>query len=175
MNKLRNSSLLLLILPAFLTPVAVAETPEDIDATDNRIEKYEERTQPENGSLSPLETLRSDIEAMESEEDATEADTRAGQKLEEYQAKEITPDDYYLYNVRRSEAFELVRSAYRGDFEEQGINSYAVFVSNYQTGELTAEDVINAAIQAGELSPGAMEDESYVDAVESQLRTLSNS
>ncbi len=69
----------------------------------------------------------------------------------------------------------MVSSAYRGDFEEAGINSYATLISNYETGELTAEDLINAAIETGELSPGAMEDESYVEAVDNQLDALTNS
>ena len=69
----------------------------------------------------------------------------------------------------------MVSSAYRGDFEDQGINSYAVLVSNYEAGELTAEDLIAAAIDAGELSSSAMEDESYVQAVDSQLNALTQS
>lgn len=79
------------------------------------------------------------------------------------------------YDVRRTEAFNLVSSAYRGDFEEQGINGYAVLETNYESGELTAEDLINAAIETGELSPKAIEDESYVEAVDSQLNALTNS
>ena len=80
--------------------------------------------------------------------------------------------DMSMYDVRRTEAFNLVSSGYRGDFEEQGINSYAVFTSNYETGELTAEDLIKAGIEAGDLSPSAMEDEDYINAVKLQLDTL---
>ncbi|MEM7592188.1 MAG: hypothetical protein AAF383_11825 [Cyanobacteria bacterium P01_A01_bin.83] len=76
------------------------------------------------------------------------------------------------YDVRRTEAFNLVSSAYRGDFEEQGINSYAVLETDYESGELTAEDLINAAIETGELSPKAIEDESYIEAVDNQLNAL---
>lgn len=79
------------------------------------------------------------------------------------------------YDIRRTEAFNLVSSAYRGDFEEQGINSYAVLETDYESGELTAEDLINAAIETGELSPKAIEDESYVEAVDNQLNALTNS
>jgi hypothetical protein len=68
----------------------------------------------------------------------------------------------------------LVSSAYRGYFEDQGINSYAVLVSNYQSGELTAENLIQAAIESGELSPMTMEDTSYIEAVDSQLNALTN-
>lgn len=86
-----------------------------------------------------------------------------------------TSDSMMMYDVRRTEAFNLVSSAYRGQFEAQGIDGYAVMVSNYNSGELTAEDLINAAIEAGELSPMAIEDESYVEAVELQLESFSNS
>ena len=83
--------------------------------------------------------------------------------------------DSTMYDVRRTEAFNLVSSAYRGQFEAQGIDGYAVMVSNYNSGQLTAEDLINAAVEAGELSPMAIEDESYVEAVELQLESLRNS
>lgn len=170
MKKFTTSSLLLLLLSAFLAPTAVAQTSEE--TPDNRIEKYEQLTEPETDSLTPDEAMESDTEAMESEEDAENADYRAEEKLEESQAQEITPSDSSMYDVRRTEAFNLVSSAYRGQFEPQGINGYAVMVSNYESGELTAEDLINAAIEAGELSPSAMEDQSYVQAVESQLEAL---
>ena len=87
----------------------------------------------------------------------------------------VSTSDSMTYDVRRTEAFNLVSSAYRGQFEAQGINGYAVMVSNYNSGQLTAEDLINAAIESGELSPMAIEDESYVEAVEIQLETLANS
>lgn len=83
--------------------------------------------------------------------------------------------DMNAYDVRRTEAFNLVSSAYRGDLEEQGINSYAVFVEDYDSGEMTAEDLVNAAVEAGELSPSAMEDESYLNAVDLQLDSLAQS
>ena len=83
--------------------------------------------------------------------------------------------DMSAYDVRRTEAFNLVSSAYRGDFEEQGINSYGVLVSDYESGSLTAEGLVEAAIEAGDLSPAAMEDQSYINAVQLQLDTLTES
>ena len=83
--------------------------------------------------------------------------------------------DGMMYDVRRTEAFNLVSSAYRGQFEAQGIDGYAVMISNYNSGQLTAEDLINAAIEAGELSPMAIEDDSYIEAVELQLESFRNS
>lgn len=109
------------------------------------------------------------------EEGAPDTRIEKYEELTETDGTVSTSDSNGMYDVRRTEAFNLVSSAYRGQFEAQGINGYAVMVSEYNSGQLTAEDVINAAIEAGELSPGALEDESYVRAVEIQLETLRNS
>ena len=77
-------------------------------------------------------------------------------------------------DVRRTEAFNLVSSAYRGDFEKQGIDGYQVLISDYETGKVTADDLIKAGIDSGDLSPKAAEDDSYVSAVDSQLMSLTN-
>ena len=119
---------------------------QDEGENDTRIEKYEDLTETEGMPMS---------EPMS--ESATEM------------------PDMSAYDVRRTEAFSLVSSGYRGDFEEQGINSYAVFVRDYNSGSMTAEDLVNAAIEAGELSASAMEDESYLNAVDLQLDTLAES
>ena len=168
MNKLIVGSLFILFAAIFTGNNAIAEITEGDN--DTRIEKYEDLTETE----STPSTTESDMdaEAMEMDMDKQEAEepqTRTEEKLEETQS-----DDLSSYDVRRTEAFNLVSSAYRGDFEDQGINSYAVLVGNYEAGELTAEDLINAAIESGELSPGALEDESYVEAVDSQLNALSS-
>jgi hypothetical protein len=161
MNKFTTSGLLLLVLSMFIAPAALAEmSGSEVDSTDNRVEQYDELTKPQSDS--------SATETMESEENAAEANTRSEERLENYRARETSNNDS-LYDVRRTEAFNLVSSAYRGDFEEQGIDGYGVMVSNYESGQLTAEDVINAAIEAGELSPNALNDDSYIDAVEFQL------
>lgn len=109
------------------------------------------------------------------EEGAPDTRIEKYEELTETDGTTSASDSTMMYDVRRTEAFNLVSSAYRGQFEQQGIGGYAVMVSNYNSGELTAEDLINAAIEAGELSPMAIEDESYVEAVELQLESLQNS
>lgn len=161
-NKLIIGALILFSF-ASATPKAIAQTEEP---NETRIEEYENLTETE-ASTAEMET-ESDMKTMESEDSALEPTTRA-EEMEEASSSDTA------YNVRRTEAFNLVSSAYRGDFEDQGINSYAVLVDNYETGDLTAEDLISAAIDAGELSPGAMEDDSYVEAVDAQLKGLTNS
>lgn len=164
MNKFAVSSLLILLSALVAVPAAIAQME---DADDTRIEKYEDLTETE---VDP--TSQTDMEGMEmeSEDGMSQPETRTEETLQE-----VRSSDSSGYDVRRTEAFNLVSSGYRGDFEEQGVNSYATFVSNYEAGELTAEDLIEAAIESGELSPMALEDASYVEAVDSQLSALTES
>ena len=173
MNKLTISTLLVLFSAGLVVPGAIAQMEEP---NDTRIEKYEDLTETEETEMdSPTSQSEmkdmGDMETMESDEGAMEPETRTEETLE--QAK--SSDYNSRYDVRRTEAFNLVSSAYRGDFEDQGINSYAVLVDDYEAGELTAEDLIEAAVDAGELSPMALEDDSYVEAVDSQLNALTQS
>lgn len=115
------------------------------------------------------------VAQIDMEEGAPDTRIEKYDELTETDGTTSTSDSNMMYDVRRTEAFNLVSSAYRGQFESQGIPGYAVMISDYNSGQLTAEDIINAAVEAGELSPGAMDDESYVRAVELQLETLRNS
>ncbi len=179
MNKLTIGSLLLLFSTAFAIPKAIAQTPDEPDNT--RVEKYEDLTQPE----SPANVSQSDMETtemkqgegmgMEKTQGAEPPSTRTEETLDESQSSDMQSGNMMMgSDVRRTEAFNLVSSAYRGNFEDQGIDGYQVLISNYETGEVTAEDLIKAGIDSGELSPKAMEDDSYVEAVDLQLMSLSN-
>ncbi len=167
MNKLIISTLSVLFSAGFIVPGAIAQTEEP---NETRIQKYEDLTQTDPDMTSPYDT--EDMEEMDPQQQSDfETETRTEETLEEAQSSDF---DYSGYDVRRTEAFNLVSSAYRGDFEDQGVNSYAVLVTNYEQGELTAEDLVNAAVDAGELSPSALEDDSYIEAVDSQLNALAN-
>jgi len=72
-------------------------------------------------------------------------------------------------NVRDTEAFNLVSLAYRGEFEDMGIPSYNRLVTEYTTGDLSATDVVAAGVEDGYLTPAALEDEAYINAVDLQL------
>lgn len=165
MNKFAVSSLIILFSTVVGVPGAIAQME---DPNETRIEKYEDLTETDLDTTA--ESDMGGMETMESEDGMAEPSTRTEETLQEAQS-----NDSSGYDVRRTEAFNLVSSAYRGDFEDQGVNSYAVLVSNYEDGELTAEDLINAAIESGELSPMALEDASYVEAVDSQLNALTRS
>lgn len=162
-NKLTIGGLVLFCSTALATPQAIAEMEEP---NETRIEKYEDLTETEPNTAEPM----ADMEPTGEEGGAVEPSTRTEETLEEAQSSDLDS----AYDVRRTEAFNLVSSAYRGDFEDQGVNSYGVLISNYEAGELTAEDLVDAAIEAGELSPSAMEDSSYINAVDEQLAALTN-
>lgn len=66
----------------------------------------------------------------------------------------------------------LVRAAYKGMFKDWNIPSYAQLQSSYDLGKITANDVINAAIEAGKLSPQAAEDNRYIKDVDTELEQL---
>lgn len=163
MKKIAVGSLLIFFSTIFACSNAIAEMSEGDN--DTRIEKYEDLTETESNSTAPVSQTDTEMEMED------QPATRTEEKLQEAQSSDLDS----AYDVRRTEAFNLVSSAYRGDFEEQGINSYAVLISNYEAGELTAEDLIEAAIESGELSPSALEDSAYVEAVDSQLSALTSS
>ena len=75
-------------------------------------------------------------------------------------------------NVRSTEAFDLVASAYRGEFKPQGVPSYGQLEQAYRANQIDAETLVNRAIAAGELSPEAAQDEGYMNAVDLHLGGL---
>ena len=157
-----------LVLSGLVLFSAIVASPQAIaqeSTNDTRIEKYEDLTETD------LDSAGFDLEETSSEDGIIPPTTRTEETLNDVQSSNSDNS----YDVRRTEAFNLVSSAYRGDFEDQGINSYAVLVTNYETGDLSAEDLIEAAIEAGELSPMALEDGAYINAVDAQLDALTNS
>ena len=172
MKKSTIGSLLILFSTILFVPKAIAQTADE--PSDTRIEKYDNLTETNPDSMTSESDMNSEsMGDMEEnmQQDAEEPSTRTEEKLQEVQSSNNSSNSS---DIRSTEAFNLVSSAYRGDFEDQGINSYATLVSNYETGELTAEDLIKAAIESGDLSPEAMKDESYVQAVDFQLDSLIN-
>lgn len=169
-NKFAIGSLSILCSALVGVPNAIAQMDGLEEPNDTRIEKYEDLT-----SESEMDSDMSQMDSMDSMESESMTEPTSETRTEEtMQEAQSMSSDMSMYDVRRTEAFNLVSSAYRGDFEDQGIESYAVLISNYETGQLTAEDLIQAAIDAGELSPNAIEDDYYVQAVQLQLDTLTN-
>ncbi|MCC5605274.1 hypothetical protein LC612_00275 [Nostoc sp. CHAB 5834] len=77
-------------------------------------------------------------------------------------------------NVSYLKPFDAAFLAYQGNLKPQGIPSGSALVFQYQTGSLTALDVIKAAVNAKKLPAQALNDTSYLNAVESQLTSFSN-
>ena len=76
------------------------------------------------------------------------------------------------YTEKRMSPSALVSAAYRGRYENWDIPGYANFEQGYRSGEITAEDLVSAGVEAGELTPQAANDDEYVNSVDSELDAL---
>jgi len=68
--------------------------------------------------------------------------------------------------------FNVVSLAYQGRLANDGIPGYGGLESGIQSGSITAEVVINAAIEAGRLPEAAERDTEFVTAVDLHLNNL---
>ncbi|RCJ34308.1 hypothetical protein A6769_22880 [Nostoc punctiforme NIES-2108] len=68
--------------------------------------------------------------------------------------------------------FNIAFLAYQGYLKEQGIPSGGTLLFKYQTGYLTAKDVVQAAIRANKLPAKVLNDQGYVNAVELQMKSF---
>ncbi|MCC5668774.1 hypothetical protein LC653_34215 [Nostoc sp. CHAB 5784] len=66
--------------------------------------------------------------------------------------------------------FDTAFLAYQGELKTQGIPSGSALVFEYQRGNLSAVDVVKAAINAKKLPVQVLNDKNYLSAVESQLQ-----
>lgn len=73
---------------------------------------------------------------------------------------------------RQITPFQLVSLAYQGMYRSQGIPGFASLIFGYHYRQVTAKDVIKAAIAAKELTPDTLNDRDYVSAVDTQLFSL---
>ncbi|MFP4008764.1 MAG: hypothetical protein ACLFV6_12270 [Spirulinaceae cyanobacterium] len=85
---------------------------------------------------------------------------------------ETSRDNFYSDSNYDPGAFTLVSLAYRGRYEEYGIPGYLNFISSYRSGEVAAEDIVEAGIMTGELPPMALEDDGFIRAVQMQVEGL---
>jgi hypothetical protein len=68
--------------------------------------------------------------------------------------------------------FDLVSLAYQGFLEGQGIPKFNGLIFGYRTGKVTAEELVQAAIDTRRLSPDTINDRRYLTAVERHLESL---
>ena len=69
-------------------------------------------------------------------------------------------------------AFQLVNLAYEGHYRSEGVPSHMILDERVTEGRVRPRDLISAAIQAGELPADKLQDEGYINAVRSQMRSL---
>ncbi|WP_298921513.1 hypothetical protein [uncultured Nostoc sp.] len=77
-------------------------------------------------------------------------------------------------NVSYLKPFNAAFLAYQGNLKTQGIPSGSALVFQYQIGNLTALDVVKAAVNAKKLPAQALNDRGYLNAVDSQLTSFGN-
>lgn len=65
--------------------------------------------------------------------------------------------------------FNLAYLAYQGYFRDQGLPSYAAFISAHQSGTISAKDIVQIAVKANLLPEQTLADQGYLSAVEDQL------
>ena len=68
--------------------------------------------------------------------------------------------------------FNLVMSSYQGSFSNQDIPSYRSFTAAVQSGRITANDLVEQAIASGRLNPETINDQAYLNHVQSHLTRL---
>ncbi len=76
--------------------------------------------------------------------------------------------------VHSLSAVNLVELSYRGEFEDDGISSYAKFISAVNRGDLTAEDLVEAGIANGRLPSNALEDDDFLFSVKRSMRHVAD-
>lgn len=79
----------------------------------------------------------------------------------------MTPRPYVEPNV-------LANMAFRGAFQDQGIPSYTTLGTELQTGKVSGEDVVKAAVEACYISDeyGMNENTNFAKDVEAQLEAI---
>lgn len=70
--------------------------------------------------------------------------------------------------------FRLVYRAYEGSFDAQGIPGGSLLLDAIALRRVTAEQIVESAIEQGRLSPDTINDQSYLKAVEFQMRGLAS-
>jgi hypothetical protein len=76
------------------------------------------------------------------------------------------------HSTRYLTPFELVHSAYQGQYREHSIPGFGSFIYGIKTGKITAKSLVAAAIECKTLPPQAIDDRSYLGYVDLQLKPI---
>ncbi len=74
--------------------------------------------------------------------------------------------------VQQTTPINLVSLAYRGYFRNQGIPGYGVLITAYRSGKISAQELVQIAVEANRVSAEVLSDSGYINAVEQGLRDL---
>lgn len=69
--------------------------------------------------------------------------------------------------------FNLLNLARNGYFQDQGIPGFEALENALNSGQITAEDIVQAAVQQDRLSPSHLNDETYIQSVTRLLSSVS--
>jgi len=75
--------------------------------------------------------------------------------------------------MQRITPFQLVSLAYQGNLNSDGIPGYGGLITAYQSGRITAKDIVQIAVNNNRLTQDVLSDRGYLNAVEVELRSLS--
>lgn len=75
--------------------------------------------------------------------------------------------------ARQLPPFNLAYMAYQGWFTNEGVPSANQLIRDYRTGRISAVEVAQAAIQTNRLAADTLNDDSYLDSLDAQLKALS--
>ncbi|NJO19140.1 MAG: hypothetical protein HC838_02385 [Spirulinaceae cyanobacterium RM2_2_10] len=83
-----------------------------------------------------------------------------------YYSRATIPDELKI------SPFNLVYRAYQGGFKDSEIPSYGALLTAYRSGKIAPEDLVRAGIVQGRLTAADLYDQSYLQAVKSQMENL---
>ncbi len=68
--------------------------------------------------------------------------------------------------------FNLVTLAYQGYLKQQNIPSYGVLTNSYRDQSISAQQLVQAAVNMNRLPPTVLQDQQYIQAVDQELQNL---
>ncbi|NES98894.1 MAG: hypothetical protein F6K32_27760 [Desertifilum sp. SIO1I2] len=74
--------------------------------------------------------------------------------------------------VTATQPFNLVGLAYQGHFQDTGIPSYGGLIQAVQSGRVTAEDIVQSAVEQNRLASETLSDRGFIHAVHQHLQDL---
>lgn len=71
-------------------------------------------------------------------------------------------------------AFDLTYLAYRGQLEDYGVPGGNFLIQDFRRGDVTAEEIVETAVEHNYVNDAALQDASYIDRVNDFLQMIEN-